>query len=112
MRTWLRLTSLFGPPDDKAESGNIISASIGLILRADADDLVHAPMPRQFAKLLRQIAEAEREAESCFGATVSDSISLIADPAPCADHGSSLAGTQRIGRVVIAGTSLEQSEGR
>ena len=61
MRTWLRLTYLFGPPDDKAESGNIICASIGLILRADADDLVHGPLPEQLAKLLRKIARAERE---------------------------------------------------
>jgi hypothetical protein len=77
-------------------------------------DIVRGPIPEQLNKLLRQIAEAERElaAESCFGATVCDSIGLVVDPAPGADHCSSLAGTQRIGRVAIAGTSLEQSEGR
>ena len=65
MRTWLRLTSQFGPPDDKAESGNIICDSIGLILRADAEDIVRGPVPEQLAKLLCQIAKAERELIDC-----------------------------------------------
>src|SRR6476469_7860721 len=82
MRTWLRLTYLFGPPDDKAESGNIICVSIGLILRADADDLVHGPLPEQLAKLLRKIAKAERElaAVSHRGVTVCDTAVLIVNP--------------------------------
>ena len=82
MRTWLRLTCLFGPPDDKAECGNIICASIGLILRADADDLVHGPLPNQLTKLLRKIAKAERElaAESPRRVTVSDTAGLIVKP--------------------------------
>ena len=82
MRTWLRLTCLFGPPDDKAECGNIICASIGLILRADADDLVHGPVPEQLAKLLRKIARAERElaAESQHRVTVPDTAGLIVKP--------------------------------
>ena len=79
MRTWLRLTCLFGPPDDTAECGNIVCASIGSILRADADDLVRGPLPEQLAKLLRQIAKAERvsSAESRRGVTVSDAAGLI-----------------------------------
>jgi hypothetical protein len=82
MRTWLRLTCLFGPPDDKAECGNIVCASIGLILRADADDLVHGPVPEQLANLLRKIAKAERElaAESHGGVTVCDTAGLIVNP--------------------------------
>ena len=82
MRTWLRLTSLFGPPDPTAESSNIICDSIGLILRADADDLVHGPVPEQLAKLLRKIAKAERElaAESYGGVTVCDTAGLIVKP--------------------------------
>jgi hypothetical protein len=82
MRTWLRLTYLFGPPDDKAESGNIICASIGLILRADADDLVRGPLPEQLAKLLRKIARAERElaAKSHRGVIISDTAGLIVKP--------------------------------
>jgi hypothetical protein len=76
MRAWLRLTCLFGPPDDEAETGDIICASIGSILRADADDLVHAPLPEQLAELLRQIAKTEREqwAVSRCGVTVSDTV--------------------------------------
>jgi len=83
MRTWLRLTCLFGPPDDKAETDDIICASIGSILRADADDLVHAPLPEQLAELLRQIAKAEREqwAVSRCGMTVSDTVGLIVEVA-------------------------------
>ena len=60
MRIWLRLTGLFGAPDD-AKSGHIVCTSIGSILRADADDLVHGPLPEQLASLLRQIAQQEYE---------------------------------------------------
>jgi hypothetical protein len=83
MRTWLRLTSRFGPPDDMAESGNIICASIGSILRADAEDIVGGPMPGQLIKLLRQIAATELEqlAVSRCGVTVSDSDGLIVEVA-------------------------------
>jgi hypothetical protein len=77
MRMWLRLTSLFGPPDDYAARDNIVCASIGAILRADALELVHAPMPAHFANLLRKIAEAERE-QSLREVSVSDTAGLIA----------------------------------
>jgi hypothetical protein len=79
MRTWLRLTCLFSPPDDTAECGNIVCASIGAILCADADDLVRGPLPRQLGNLLRQIAKAERgsSAESRRGVRVSDAAGLI-----------------------------------
>jgi hypothetical protein len=85
MRTWLRLTSLFGPPDDKAESGNLICAAIGSILRADAEDIVRGPMPEQLAKLLRQIAATELEqlAVSRYRVKVSDAVGLIVVAAPC-----------------------------
>jgi hypothetical protein len=102
MRTWLRLTSLFGPPDDMAESGNIICASIGSILRADGEDIVRGSMPGQLTKLLRQIAATELEqlAVSRCGVTVSDAVGLIVDvAAPFGvppDHGGSPPVTQRI----------------
>jgi hypothetical protein len=79
MRTWLRLTSLFGPPDDKAESGNLICASIGSILRADAEDIVRGPMPEQLAKLLRQIAAAPLEQVAASRSRVAISNSVVAD---------------------------------
>jgi hypothetical protein len=60
MRIWLRLTGLFGVPDE-AKSGNIVCTSIGSILRADADDLVHGPLPEQLTRLFRQIAQQEYE---------------------------------------------------
>ena len=60
MRIWLRLTGLFGLPDE-AKSGNIVCTSIGSILRADADDLVHGSLPEQLTSLLRQIAQQEYE---------------------------------------------------
>jgi hypothetical protein len=84
MRTWLRLTSLFGPPDNLAESGNIVCASIGSILRADAEDMVRGPVPEQLAKLLRQIAATELEqlAVSRHRVTVSDAVGLIVEVAP------------------------------
>ena len=58
-RVWLRLTSLFGLPDDSAEVDGTICAAIGPILRADSDDLVRAPLPAQLSLLLRQIAKGE-----------------------------------------------------
>ncbi len=83
MRTWLRLTSLFGPHHDLAESGNIVCASIGSILRADAEDMVRGPVPEQLAVLLRQIAAAELEqlAVSRHRVTVSDAVGLIVEVA-------------------------------
>ena len=86
MRTWLRLTWLFGPPDDQAESNNIICDSIGLILRADADDLVRECIPEPFARLLSQIAKTECELLT-GGMTASDTAGLLVDiaisiPAP------------------------------
>ena len=56
---WLRLTGLFGLPDDAAEVDGTICAAIGPILRADSDDLVRAPLPEQLSLLLRQIAKGE-----------------------------------------------------
>ena len=99
MRTWLRLTSLFGPPDDIAESGNIISASIGAILRADAEDIVHGPLPEQLDKLLRQIAATEREllAVSRRRVMVSDAVGLAGVPIGMRD-----------GRLVDTGVGLKQ----
>jgi len=92
MRTWLRLTCLFGAPDNYAAGGDIVCESIGAILRADADDLVLAPMPLQFAKLLHQIAQTERElaAESRFGATVSDTVRGSSNNALAADGADAL----------------------
>ena len=58
---WLRLTGLFGLSDDAPEIDNIICAAIGPILRADANELVQEPLPEQFAMLLGQVAQQERE---------------------------------------------------
>ena len=58
---WLRLTDRFDLPDNARETDDIICAAIGPILRADGDDLVRAPLPKQFSTLLGQLAQRERE---------------------------------------------------
>jgi hypothetical protein len=116
MRTWLRLTSLFGPPDDTAESSNIICASIGLILQADAEDMVLGPMPEQLAKLLRQISKAEREqrAVSRYGVTASNAVGLIVEvTVPYGtppNHFADLPVAQRNSRLAVTGVDLQASE--
>jgi hypothetical protein len=61
-RMWLRLTSLFGLPEeggapDDITPDAIICVSIGVILRADAHPLLDEPLPPQLAALLNQLAE-------------------------------------------------------
>ena len=51
MRVWLRLTCLFGLPDDE-HPDDLIAASLGPILRAAERDLVEAPLPLHFQRLL------------------------------------------------------------
>jgi hypothetical protein len=85
MRTWLRLTSLFGPPDDTAESSNIICASIGLILQAMRRTWFSAHAGAA-CQVLRQISKAEREqrAVSRYGVTASNAVGLIVEATlPC-----------------------------
>jgi hypothetical protein len=57
---WLRLTGLFGPPDELVEIDHIICASIGPILRAQHDHLLSAPLPHQLTRLLDDLAVRER----------------------------------------------------
>jgi|SRR6476661_3865382 hypothetical protein len=58
---WLRLTGRFGLPGNAPETDDIICAAIGPILRADGEDLVRAPLPKQFSTLLGRLAQRERE---------------------------------------------------
>ena len=55
MRVWLRLTSLFGLPDDQVPE-NLMSAALGPILRAAGKDLAEAPLPPKIQKLLEELA--------------------------------------------------------
>src|SRR6476469_9878090 len=58
MRVWLRLTSLFGLPDDQVPE-NLMSAALGPILRAAGRDLAEAPLPPKFQNLLDDLAQPE-----------------------------------------------------
>jgi hypothetical protein len=58
---WLRLTHLFGLPDKKCRIDDVICASIGPILRADAKELVRETLPPQFLKLLRKLERRDRK---------------------------------------------------
>jgi hypothetical protein len=55
MRVWLRLTWLFGLPDDQPPE-NLMAAALGPILRAAGQDLAEAPLPAKLQKLLDQLA--------------------------------------------------------
>jgi hypothetical protein len=58
MRVWLRLTSLFGLPDDQVPE-NLMSAALGPILRAAGRDLAEAPLPPKIQNLLDDLAQPE-----------------------------------------------------
>jgi hypothetical protein len=56
---WPRHTCPFGLPDDAEDIDNIVLYSIGHVLRATAVDIVDAPLPAQFVRLLERRAERE-----------------------------------------------------
>jgi hypothetical protein len=51
---WLRLTCLFGLPDDE-DPDNLMAAALGPILRAALEDIVETPLPSQISALLDEI---------------------------------------------------------
>jgi hypothetical protein len=58
MRVWLRLTSLFGLPDDE-HSENLMMAALGPILHAAGKELAEAPLPPKIQNLLDDLAQSE-----------------------------------------------------
>ena len=60
MRAWLRLTSLFGLPDEAGQTDHLVIDALGPILRADGQQIVETPLPAQFRELLNQLARRER----------------------------------------------------
>lgn len=64
MPIWLRLTHLFGLPDEGKDAGHSIAAALGPILRADADDLVAEPLPAEFVSLLCRLKQREQRARA------------------------------------------------
>jgi hypothetical protein len=60
MRAWLRLTSLFGLPDEAGQIDHLVIDALGPILRADGQQIMEAPLPAQFRELLDQLARGER----------------------------------------------------
>jgi hypothetical protein len=55
MRVWLRLTWLFGLPDDQPPE-NLMVAALGPILHAAGRDLAEAPLPPKIQKLLDELS--------------------------------------------------------
>jgi len=58
MRVWLRLTSLFGLPDDEHPE-NLMAAALGRILHAAGKDLAEAPLPPKIQKKVDELARLE-----------------------------------------------------
>ena len=58
MRVWLRLTSLFGLPDDEHPE-NLMVAALGRILHAAGKDLAEAPLPPKIQKKLDELARLD-----------------------------------------------------
>jgi hypothetical protein len=58
MRVWLRLTSLFGLPDDEHPK-NLLVAALGPILHASGKDLAEAPLPPKIQKKLDELARLD-----------------------------------------------------
>jgi hypothetical protein len=67
---WLRLTHLFGLPDKTCRIDDIICASIGPILRADAKELVRETLPPQFLKLLRKLERRDQKSSDPLRARI------------------------------------------
>ena len=59
---WPRHTCAFGLPDEDEDAaiGDIVSVSIGHVLRVTAADIVDAPLPVRLVGLLRQLERREQ----------------------------------------------------
>src|SRR6266568_4477865 len=60
MAVWLRLTHLFGLPDDVEQTGNVTMDALGPLLRAATTHIVDAPLPLQLSDLLTRLQRRER----------------------------------------------------
>jgi hypothetical protein len=60
MAVWLRLTWLFGLPDDVEQTGNLTMDALGPLLRAATTHIVDAPLPPQLSHLLTRLQRRER----------------------------------------------------
>jgi hypothetical protein len=56
---WLRLTCLFGLPDDE-QPDHLMSAALGPILRAEGREIAEAPLPPLFRALLHELHHREQ----------------------------------------------------
>jgi hypothetical protein len=59
MPVWLRLTCLFGLPDDE-QPDHLMSAALGPILRAEGREIAEAPLPPLFRTLLDELHHREQ----------------------------------------------------
>jgi hypothetical protein len=63
MRLWLRLTHLFGLPENH-HPDNLMQVALGRVLRATCQDVVNASLPEPIAKLFQELAQREHLIQS------------------------------------------------
>jgi|SRR5689334_18669141 hypothetical protein len=59
MAIWLRITHLFGLPDDQ-EPNNLIQTALGPALRAACANIVEAPLPSEISRALHRLKRRDR----------------------------------------------------
>jgi hypothetical protein len=63
MRLWLRLTHLFGLPENH-HPDNLMQAALGRVLRATCQDVVNASLPEPIARLFQELTQREHFVQS------------------------------------------------
>jgi len=59
MAIWLRITHLFGLPDDQ-EPNNLMQTALGPALRAACANIVEAPLPPEISRALHRLKRRDR----------------------------------------------------
>ena len=63
MAIWLRITHLFGLPDDQ-EPNNLIQMALGPALRAACANIVEAPLPPEIRRALRRLKRCDQPVDT------------------------------------------------
>jgi hypothetical protein len=63
MAIWLRITDLFGLPDDQ-EPNNLMQMALGPALRAACANIVEAPLPPEIRRALRRLKRCDQRVDT------------------------------------------------
>src|SRR5215510_10593229 len=63
MAIWLRITHLFGLPDDQ-EPNNLMQTALGPALRAACANIVEAPLPPEISRALHRLKRCHQRVDT------------------------------------------------